>query len=173
MSRSLHLTVNGEAVRLAVDPRRTLLEVLRDELKLFGARESCGVGMCGACTVLVDGRPLSSCLALAALHDGAAVETVEGLARNGALHPLQQSFIDHNAVQCGFCTPGMLLMAKALLDEEPDAPPDRVREYLAGNLCRCGGYDTVLAAVLAAREWIAGRSGSSAGLIPPRSVRGA
>jgi aerobic-type carbon monoxide dehydrogenase small subunit (CoxS/CutS family) len=151
VKRPLRLTVNGEAVHLQVDPRRTLLEVLREELKLFGVRESCGVGMCGACTVLVDGRPLSACLTLAALHDGRSVLTIEGLARGGALHPLQQSFIEHNAVQCGFCTPGMILMAKALLDEEPDAAPDRVREFLAGNLCRCGGYEGVLAAVLAAR----------------------
>ncbi len=155
MKRPLRLTVNGEAVHLEVDTRRTLLDVLRDELKLFGARESCGVGMCGACTVLVDGKPLSSCLALAALHDGRTIETVEGLARNGALHPLQQSFIDHNAVQCGFCTPGMILMAVALLHEEPDASPERIREFLAGNLCRCGGYDTILAAILAAREALA------------------
>jgi aerobic-type carbon monoxide dehydrogenase small subunit (CoxS/CutS family) len=159
VKRPLRLTVNGEAVHLEVDPRRTLLEVLRDELKLFGARESCGVGMCGACTVLVDGRPLSSCLTLVALQDGSAVETVEGLARDGALHPIQQSFLEHNAVQCGFCTPGMILMAKALLAEEPDAPPERVREYLSGNLCRCGGYDTILAAVLAARDRLAGRRG--------------
>ncbi len=151
MKRPLRLTVNGEAVQLQVDARRTLLEVLREELKLFGARESCGVGMCGACTVLVDGRPLSACLTLAALHDRRSILTIEGLARDGALHPLQKSFIDHNAVQCGFCTPGMILMAKALLDEEPDATPERLRELLAGNLCRCGGYDTILAAVLAAR----------------------
>ena len=152
MKRPLRLTVNGEAFHLQVDPRRTLLEVLREELKLFGARESCGVGMCGACTVLVDGRPLSACLTLAALHDGRSVLTIEGLARGGVLHPLQQSFIEHNAVQCGFCTPGMILMAKALLDEEPEAAPDRVREFLAGNLCRCGGYEGILAAVLAARD---------------------
>ena len=151
MKRPLRLTVNGEAVHLQVDARRTLLEVLREELKLFGARESCGVGMCGACTVLVDGRPLSACLTLAALHDGRNVLTIEGLARGGALHPLQQSFIDHNAVQCGFCTPGMILMAKALLDEEPEAAPEHLRESLAGNLCRCGGYAAILAAVLAAR----------------------
>ncbi len=158
MNRPLRLTVNGEAVQLQVDPRRTLLEVLRDELKLFGARESCGVGMCGACTVLVDGRPLSACLTLAALHDGRSVVTVEGLARDGRLHPLQQAFIDHNAVQCGFCTPGMILMALALLAEEPDAPPERVPEYLAGNLCRCGGYDAILAAVLAARDALRGHA---------------
>jgi aerobic-type carbon monoxide dehydrogenase small subunit (CoxS/CutS family) len=155
MKRPLCLTVNGESVQLQVDARRTLLEVLREELKLFGARESCGVGMCGACTVLVDGRPLSACLTLAALHDGRSILTIEGLARGGALHPLQQSFIEHNAVQCGFCTPGMILMAKALLDEEPEAAPERVREFLAGNLCRCGGYDTILAAVLAARAAMA------------------
>lgn len=156
MRRPLHLSVNGETVHLQVDPRRTLLEVLRDELKLFGAREACGVGMCGACTVLVDGRPVSACLALAALQEGRQVLTVEGLARGGALHPLQQSFIAHNAVQCGFCTPGMIMMARALLDEEPDAPPERVREYMAGNLCRCGGYEAIVAAVLAARELLAG-----------------
>jgi len=161
MRRPLRLTVNGEAVRLEVDTRRTLLEVLRDELKLFGARESCGVGMCGACTVLVDGRPLSACLTLAALHDGRSVLTVEGLARAGALHPLQQSFLDHNAVQCGYCTPGMILMVKALLDEEPEATPERAREYLAGNLCRCGGYEAILAAALAARDVL--RGGPEAG----------
>ena len=163
MRRPLRLTVNGEAVHLEVDPRRTLLEVLRDELKLFGARESCGVGMCGACTVLVDGRPLSACLTLAALHDGRQVVTVEGLARDGALHPLQQSFIDHPAVQCGFCTPGMILMAVALLDEEPGAPPERVREFMAGNLCRCGGYDGILAAILAARDALRERAGGGQG----------
>jgi aerobic-type carbon monoxide dehydrogenase small subunit (CoxS/CutS family) len=159
MRRPLRLTVNGEALHLEVDTRRTLLEVLREELKLFGARESCGVGMCGACTVLVDGRPLSACLTLAALHDGGSVVTVEGLARGGRLHPLQQSFLDHNAVQCGYCTPGMILMAKALLDEEPDATPERAREYLAGNLCRCGGYEAILAAALAARSARGGSAG--------------
>ena len=158
MKRPLRLTVNGEAFHLQVDPRRTLLEVLREELKLFGARESCGVGVCGACTVLVDGRPLSACLTLAALHDGRSVLTIEGLARDGALHPLQQSFIDYNAVQCGFCTPGMILMAKALLDEEPEAAPERVREFLAGNLCRCGGYEGILAAVQAARDALGGHA---------------
>ena len=163
MRRPLRLTVNGEAVRLEVDTRRTLLEVLRDELKLFGARESCGVGMCGACTVLVDGRPLSACLTLAALHDGRSVLTVEGLARAGALHPLQQSFLDHNAVQCGYCTPGMILMVKALLDEEPEATPERAREYLAGNLCRCGGYEAILAAALAALRSLAPGGGIGRG----------
>ena len=159
MKRPLRLIVNGDEVHLETDPRRTLLEVLREELKLFGARESCGVGMCGACTVLVDGRPVSACLALAALYDGRSILTVEGLARDSRLHPLQQSFIDHNAVQCGFCTPGMILMALALLEEEPAAPPERVREYLAGNLCRCGGYEGIMTALLAARDALAGRTG--------------
>ena len=130
----------------------TLLDVLRKDFKLFSVREGCGIGMCGACTVLIDGKPVSSCLMLAAVAEGRAIETVEGLARDGELHPIQQAFLKHNAFQCSYCTPGFILTTKALLEENPDPNPEEVKEYLAGNLCRCGSYVKILDAVLDAKE---------------------
>lgn len=147
----LHLRVNGENYRLAVPPNRTLLEVLRDELGLVGAREGCGIGMCGACTVLVDGKALSSCLLLAAQADGSEITTVEGLSQGEQLHPVQQAYIDHAAFQCAYCTPGFILSTVALLQEHADPDEETIRRYLSGNLCRCGSYENILKAVKACR----------------------
>ncbi len=148
--RRISLTVNGHRRDLDVAETALLLDVLRDQCGLASVREGCGVGQCGTCTVLVDGRPLSSCLLLAALQDGRSVETVEGLSRDGALHPIQAAFLEHEAFQCGYCTPGFILSVKALLQENPDPSEDEVREYLAGNLCRCGAYTEIVRATLAA-----------------------
>lgn len=148
-SSEIRLTVNGRPVTLAVRPEALLLDVLRDRLELKGARRSCDMQVCGACTVLVDGAPVSACTYLAIEADGRDVLTVEGLATGERLHPLQEAFIDHGAVQCGFCTAGMLLTARALLAEEPSPSPARVAEYLRGNLCRCTGYRKILDAILA------------------------
>jgi aerobic-type carbon monoxide dehydrogenase small subunit (CoxS/CutS family) len=149
----LTLRVNGAEHRVRARTHHTVLEVLRDRLRLIGAREGCGIGMCGACTVLVDGKPVSSCLLLAALCEGKELLTVEGLqSADGELDPVQQSFADHTAFQCSYCTPGFLLATKALLAEDPDPSAEEVKEYLAGNLCRCGSYVKILDAVLAARQ---------------------
>ncbi len=144
----IELTVNGERRAVSTDDCVTLLDLLRARFDTFGVREACGIGVCGACTVVADGRPLSSCLVLAAMADGWIVETVEGLAHDGELDPLQQAFVEHNAFQCSYCTPGFLLMTRALLAETPHPTADQVREYLAGNLCRCGSYTKILDAVL-------------------------
>ena len=148
-SSEIRLTVNGRPVTLEVRPEALLLDVLRDRLQLQGARRSCDMQVCGACTVLVDGAPVSACTYLAVEADGREVLTVEGLADADRLDPLQEAFIEHGAVQCGFCTAGMLLTAKALLAEEPSPSPARVAEYLRGNLCRCTGYRKILDAILA------------------------
>ena len=150
---ALRFTLNGRTVYADAATHRTLLEVLRDEFALFGARESCGQGLCGCCTVLVDGKAVSSCLYLAAFADGAEVTTVEHLAAGGTLDPVQEAFIEMGAFQCGFCTPGFVLMTKQLLDEHPDPSDDQIRHYLSGNLCRCGTYPQIMEAVrLAARK---------------------
>jgi carbon-monoxide dehydrogenase small subunit len=148
-SSSVRCTVNRRPVALEVRPEALLLDVLRDRLQLKGARRSCDMEVCGACTVLVDGAPVSACTYLAVEVDGREVTTVEGLADGDRLHPLQEAFIDHGAVQCGFCTAGMLLTAKALLAEDPSPTPERVAEYLRGSLCRCTGYRKILDAILA------------------------
>lgn len=148
-SSEIRCTVNGRPVTLQVRPEALLLDVLRDRLELKGARRSCDMQVCGACTVLVDGAPVSACTYLAIEVDGRAVLTVEGLADGDRLDPLQEAFIEHGAVQCGFCTAGMLLTARALLAEEPSPSPARVAEYLKGNLCRCTGYRKILDAILA------------------------
>ncbi len=142
--------VNGEAVDVVVPASRTLLEVLREELRLTGTKHGCELGECGACAVLVDGKPMLSCLLLAVECEGADVVTVEGLAADARLHPLQEAFADCGAVQCGYCTPGFLVTAKALLDERPDANGDEIREALSGNLCRCTGYIQIFEAIEAA-----------------------
>lgn len=152
MKEVVMLTVNGQEREVDVDTRRTLLEVLRTDLKLFGAREACGIGMCGACTVLIDGHAISSCLTLAVLAQGKQIETIEGLAQNGRLHPIQQAFVDNAGFQCSYCTPGFILGTKSLLDENPRPTRDEVREYLAGNLCRCGSYVKIEASVLDAAQ---------------------
>jgi carbon-monoxide dehydrogenase small subunit len=152
MSRKTHvsLTLNGEPVEFLCEPRQTLLEVLRDELDLTGSKEGCATGDCGACSVLLDGRVVCSCLVLAVESAGRSVTTVEGLAEGDRLHPLQTAFLEHAALQCGICTPGFLVAAKALLDRNPDPSEQEVRYELAGNLCRCTGYDKIVRAVLAA-----------------------
>jgi carbon-monoxide dehydrogenase small subunit len=144
------LTVNGNVAVIQVAVKTTLLEVLRDNLRLTGVKEGCDGGECGACTVLVNGNPVLSCLTLALEVDGRKVTTIEGLVHEGKLHPLQQAFIDEGAVQCGFCTPGMILAAKALLDRNPHPDIQEVRDGLNGNICRCTGYSKILKAVLSA-----------------------
>lgn len=146
----LHVStvVNGDPVEFLADPGMTLLDVLRDELDLTGTKEGCGSGDCGACSVIVDDRLVCSCLMLAAEAQGRRVATIEGLAQGGHLHPLQQKFLEHAALQCGFCTPGLLMAAKALLDANPDPTETEVRYWLAGNLCRCTGYDKIIRAVM-------------------------
>jgi xanthine dehydrogenase YagT iron-sulfur-binding subunit len=145
MAYTLH--VNGNLYAVDVPPQRSLLQVLREELRLMGPREACGVGMCGSCTVLVDGKAISSCLLLVPQVVGKQIITVEGLVKNGKLHPVQQAFLDHHAFQCSFCTPGFILATIALLTEKPKPSEDEIREHLAGNLCRCGAYPEILAAV--------------------------
>jgi carbon-monoxide dehydrogenase small subunit len=144
--------VNDEACELLVAAHWTLLDVLRDELDLTGTKEGCGEGVCGSCTVLMDGRPIRACLTLALEAAGTAITTVEGLAADGDLDPLQQAFIDHGAVQCGFCTSGMLMSAKALLAADPDPDENTVKRALSGNICRCTGYTKILEAVSAAAQ---------------------
>ena len=144
------LTVNGDATEVAFAPYKTLLEVLREDLNLCGTKHGCELGECGACAVLLDGEPVLSCLVLGVDCGGRAVTTVEGLAADGRLHPLQDAFADLGAAQCGYCTPGFLVTAKALLDEDPHPPRDRIREALSGNLCRCTGYQQIFEAVEAA-----------------------
>jgi carbon-monoxide dehydrogenase small subunit len=158
---TVRMSVNGTVREASIAPHRPLLEVLRDELGLTGTKECCAVGECGACTVIVDGRAVNSCLVLAVEADGASVTTVEGLAGGGGarLSPLQEAFLEHGAVQCGFCIPGMLMSAHYLLEANPTPSVEAVREGLSGNLCRCAGYNRIVAAVLAA----AGASRPSAG----------
>ena len=146
--RHISTTVNGDPAEFLADPGTTLLDALRDNLGLTGTKEGCGSGDCGACSVIVDGRLVCSCLMLAAEAEGRRVETIEGMAQGGMLHPLQQKFLEHAALQCGFCTPGLLVAAKALLEENPDPSETEVRYWLAGNLCRCTGYDKVVRAVM-------------------------
>ena len=141
-------TINGEAVEFLCEPRQSLLETLRDVLELTGSKEGCLTGDCGACTVLVDGRAVCSCLMLGVEAQGKKIATVEGLATNGALHALQSKFLEHASLQCGICTPGFLISAKALLDRNPNPSEPEIRYALAGNLCRCTGYDKIVKAVL-------------------------
>jgi carbon-monoxide dehydrogenase small subunit len=147
MRIAITTTINGRERELAVKPNQTLLECLRDDLRLRGAVEGCGVGVCGSCTVLVDGRPVSSCLLLASNAAGKQVTTIEGLAQGDTLHPVQQAFLRQQAFQCGFCTPGMIMATVALLESCPRPTEAEARDYLSGNICRCGTYVEVLAAV--------------------------
>ena len=144
--------INGRAYETIITPNMTLSEVLRDKLDLTGTKNACGVGECGSCTVLVDGKPMLSCSTLAIAVRDRDITTIEGLAKGSDLHPLQQAFIDSGAIQCGFCTPGMILMAKAILDENPAPTREQVKEGLGGNLCRCTGYVKIIDAVMAAAE---------------------
>ncbi len=155
----IELTVNGREVSLEIPPQMMLLDLLRDRLSLKGVKRSCDLQVCGACTILVDGHAVSSCTYLAYEARGADVLTIEGLADGNTLHPMQQAFIDNGALQCGFCTPGMILAAKSLLDETPRPSEEKVKEYMEGNICRCTGYRKILEAILDA----AGKSGGASG----------
>lgn len=152
MKLLVSLNVNGQTYDLAVAPHRTLLDVLREDIGLTGTKRGCDDGDCGACTVLIDGEPVTSCLVLAVDGQGKAITTIEGLAVDGQLHPVQQAFIDYGGLQCGFCTPGMILAAKYLLEQNPNPTDEEISLGLAGNLCRCTGYVQILEAVAACRE---------------------
>ena len=149
-------TVNGDPVQFLTEPGETLLDVLRYKLNLMGAKEGCGTGDCGSCTVTLNGRIVCSCLVLGAEVDGAAIGTIEGLADGPTLHPLQQAFIDHAALQCGICTPGLLVASKIVLERNPDPSEEQIRYWLAGNLCRCTGYDKIIRAVQSAAATMRG-----------------
>jgi len=155
-TRTIRFTLNGRAVTARIAVYETLVEVLQRDFALLGARESCAQGLCGCCTVLVDGTAVSGCLYLAAFADGAELVTVEGLAQDGVLHPVQQAFIDKGAFQCGFCTPGMVLMTKELLERHPHPTEDQIRHYLSGNLCRCAAYPEIVQAVRTAADKVVG-----------------
>jgi aerobic-type carbon monoxide dehydrogenase small subunit (CoxS/CutS family) len=152
VKREITIRVNARDETLRVDDAETLLEVLRERLKLWSVREGCGVGACGTCTVLLDGKPVSSCLLLAVRSQGRDILTVEGLSDGKDLHPIQQAFLSERALQCAYCTPGFVLALKSLLDENPDASDQEVREYLSGNLCRCAGYADILRAAQRAQQ---------------------
>src|SRR5499426_4203877 len=152
MARTIRITVNGEPREVTVPTYRTLLDCLRYDLDLTGSKEGCGVGVCGACTVLLDGEMVSSCIALAVFADGREVTTVEGLAKDARLHPVQQAFIDAGGFQCGICTPGQVVAAKALLDANPSPSETEIREWMLGNLCRCTGYYKIVESIKAAAE---------------------
>jgi len=152
VTQDLTFSINGTAVRLSLDTRTTLLDALREHLQLFGTKKGCDHGQCGACTVHVNGRRVNACLTFAVMHDGADITTIEGLARDGTLHPVQQAFIEHDAFQCGYCTAGQIMSAAAFLTEPGGATDADVRENMSGNLCRCGAYPNIVAAVQAARR---------------------
>ena len=154
------LTVNGVCHELAVMPNQTLSQLLRQDLDLLGTKEGCGIGDCGACTVIMNGRAVNSCLVLAAQADGSDITTIEGVSEGGKLHPIQQAFVEHGSAQCGFCTPGMILSAKSLLDRNLDPSEEEVRVAIAGNLCRCTGYQKIVEAVLSASKAMKDRSSS-------------
>jgi aerobic carbon-monoxide dehydrogenase small subunit len=148
----MKIKVNGRDYRITARPWRTLLDVLRNDLGFTGTKEGCGTGSCGSCTVLIDGQAVNACLILIGEVKGKAITTIEGLCREGKLHPLQQAFMDQGAVQCGFCTPGLILTAKALLDSNPKPSESQIREAIAGNLCRCTGYDKIVRAIMTAAQ---------------------
>jgi len=155
-SRVVRFTVNGQSVELLCEPRESLLEVLREKLELTGSKEGCNNGNCGACSVILDGRLVNACLVLAVECEGSSITTIEGVAQDGRLHPLQAKFLEHAALQCGVCTPGFIVAAKALLDQNPNPSEYEVRNWLAGNLCRCTGYDKIVRAVLDAAATLRG-----------------
>lgn len=152
MNKTIQLQINGDPYELTVSPNQTLMDVLRDELSLIGTKKGCDSGACGACTVIMEGEPILSCMTLAIRCHNKKITTIEGLAENGKLHPLQEAAIEHNAVQCGYCTPGWLLSAKVLLDNNPHPTSEEIKEGIAGNLCRCTGYIKIEEAILAAAE---------------------
>ena len=152
MKKLISLTINNEEYELAVAPNQTLLEVLRYELRLTGTKQGCGVGDCGTCTVIMDGKPVNSCLVLAVQANGRHILTIEGLQTDQGLHPIQQAFVDDGAIQCGFCSPGMILTAKSLLDQNPKPNESEIRMAISGNLCRCTGYQKIVEAIQHASE---------------------
>jgi carbon-monoxide dehydrogenase small subunit len=153
MKRTISFTLNGDSVQVEIEPHLTLLQLLRDKLELTGTKEGCSMGECGACTVLLDGKTINSCIFPAMEIEGKSVTTIEGLTdAQGSLHPIQKAFIDYGAIQCGFCTPGMVLSAKAFLDENPKPTEEEIRNGIAGNLCRCTGYIQIVQAIKAASE---------------------
>ncbi|MDP2730634.1 MAG: (2Fe-2S)-binding protein, partial [Dehalococcoidales bacterium] len=152
MKRPLKLKINGEGYELLVDDRRTLLEVIREQVGLTGTKKACDGGECGACTVIKDGKNVVSCLVLAVECEGSEIETIEGLAQGGVLHPIQKAFVEYGAIQCGYCTPGMIMSAKALLSENAKPSEQEVRVGISGNLCRCTGYVKIVEAILAASQ---------------------
>jgi aerobic carbon-monoxide dehydrogenase small subunit len=156
MKKIIRLKVNGEPLEAAVSQNQTLVQFLREDLGLTGTKHGCGLGDCGACTVILDGKAVNSCLVLAVQANGCEVLTIEGLAENGKLHPIQQAFVDKGAIQCGFCTPGMILSAKALLEEKPNPTELEIRTALSGNLCRCTGYQKIVEAIDEAAKVISG-----------------
>jgi carbon-monoxide dehydrogenase small subunit len=155
--KQIKLNVNGNIFELPIEPQRTLLEVLREDLELIGTKEGCGLGECGACTVIIDGRTYNSCLMLAIEADGKEITTIEGLAQGDKLHPIQEAFMQEGGLQCGFCTPGMIMSAKVLLDTNPNPSDEEIRQGIAGNLCRCTGYTKIFAAIKTAARNIGGK----------------
>lgn len=149
MKRKVVLNVNGEDYTIEAEPNRLLLQALREEIGLTGTKEGCGIGVCGACSVIVEGRLVSSCLTLAIACEGKGITTIEGLAKGGRLHPMQQAFLEYGGFQCGICTPGQIIAAKALLDSNPNPSEEEVKEWMSGNLCRCTGYYKILESVMA------------------------
>jgi len=152
MKKEITLKVNGNSYKMNVDTRMTLIEAIRDKIGLTGTKEGCGVGECGTCTVLMDGKPIYSCIMLAVDAEGKDILTIEGLADSDGLHPIQKAFIDHGAVQCGFCTPGMILTVKALLDENPNPTEEEIKKAISGNFCRCTGYSKIVEAIKGVHE---------------------
>jgi carbon-monoxide dehydrogenase small subunit len=152
MEIKIEFTLNGKLMKVEVHPHWTLLKLLREELGLTGTKEGCGIGECGACTVLMDGMPVNACLVLAPKVEGRKVETIEGLGSRDSLHPLQKSFIDHGAIQCGFCTPGILMSSKALLDKNSNPTREEIKEAISGHLCRCTGYHQIIEAIETLKE---------------------
>jgi carbon-monoxide dehydrogenase small subunit len=163
MKQAIQFSVNGQQVQVSVEGSETLLDCLRNQLGLTGTKKGCDQGDCGACTVLIDGKPVNSCLMLALEAHGKNITTIEGLAQDGGLHFLQEAFISYNAVQCGFCTPGMILTAAALLKENPHPSEKEIRHYLQGNLCRCTGYSKIVGAVQAAAQGLSREPGGTDG----------
>jgi xanthine dehydrogenase YagT iron-sulfur-binding subunit len=156
---SISLTVNGQDHAVTVPPTTVLLDLLRERLGLTGTKKGCDHGQCGACTVILDGRRVNSCMVLAVMKDGSSVTTIEGLAEEGRLHPMQEAFVEHDAFQCGYCTPGQIMSAVALIEEGRAKTPDEIREYMSGNICRCGAYTNIVAAI---EQVLASQGGSAA-----------